>query len=132
MGLLTKVLSKLVVVPGAGFAAAAVGGLEALIKAHDKTLLKAVRHKEHTMGGANPAEIGSVATVVAGWTSISTEAIEFVSAYHACAWKAPNGLWVFHGNPVYKPRWKLQGAYILRAIGKRGQKGTWEVSADNM
>jgi hypothetical protein len=132
MGLLTKVLSKLVPVPGVGFAAAAVKGLEALIDANDKKLLKQVRDKEFNMGGANPAEISSVATVVTGSTSISLEAIEFVSVYRACAWRAPNGLWVFHGDANYAIRWRPSGGYFLHAVGKRRKDGTWNVSADNL
>lgn len=129
--LFKKVLDKIIPVPGVGVAALAVGVLDSTLDEREREKLEYLRKMEEKCGSRSVMDIGTVHSAVEGISaSIRTEAILLVSEKNVCAWKGPNGLWVFHKNPKYRPSYRLPGAKIFRPGGQRLKDGTWSVSEE--
>jgi hypothetical protein len=126
---LKKILDKIIPVPGLGIAAAAVSILDSTLEEHEREKLEYLRTKEEKCGSPSVMDIGTVHSAVEGLSGpISMEAVLLVSKKKVSAWKAPNGLWVFHKNANYRPYYRLSGAKIYRPTGQKLKDGTWSVS----
>jgi hypothetical protein len=126
-----QILEKVIPVPGVGLAYTAVKMLDDYLDKRDREKLEYVRTMEERMGSRTVMDIGSVHGVVTGLSgSLAMEAILLASARNVCAWHSPNGCWVFHKNPKYRPCYRLKTTKIYRPFGPRQKDGTWQVSEE--
>ena len=90
-----------------------------------------VRKLEKKLGSSTTDQIG---LVISGFDffdpkgGVTSEAVQLVSNYRVCAWKAPNSTWVYHTNEKYRPCYKVKTTKIYRPTGQRMKDGSWGVS----
>lgn len=129
--LFKKILDKIILLPGWMLEVAAfpVTVLDNALHEREREKLEYLRRMEEKCGSHSVMDIGAVHSTVE-WLSVAPdlEAYLLVSKKHVCAWKGPNGLWVFHRNPRYRPFYRLAGAKVYRPTGSRLKDGTWNVT----
>ncbi len=131
--LFKKILEKIIPVPGVGLAALAVSVLDSTPHDREREKLEYLRKMEERCGSHSVMDIGTVQSAIEGLSgSVRSEAILLVAEKKVCAWKGPNGLWVFHKNPRYRPCYRLPGAKVFRPNGHRLKDGTWSVSEETL